>query len=372
MDAAEVARRRRSAAWSFGAVGGLIVLASGVAVPVFHPPAPQPRAAAVELTSGLALVMGPSGIPQPDAQYVAQAENIYLVPNGFSGTAASLYTPETFGFADPQIGVAAGTDATVNADVADLVSAVTAAIDGHLAVHNADGNLEAIVNDGFDGTQYGTAANPLWVFGYSQSAVAASIAMQRLHDDPATANGVIHFVLVGDPAASQAPWDAGVTDGTGFLNSPFVTALTTIFPGAAQSLYATTVFGLTTPNDAYPTDVYTIQTDPYADFPYSSFTNPPGNEAPGPDNFFGSLANLVSGAGSLVRFLLPQYFEYHREYLSLNPATIATDAVTVPDGEVTYHLIPTDAVPSAAAADSDTNLAAVFGSLFGPDQLGLT
>src|ERR1700744_296697 len=45
-----------------------------------------------------ALVLGPTGIPTPDAVYISDAENLYLDPNGYDGTTAStlaLTTPET-------------------------------------------------------------------------------------------------------------------------------------------------------------------------------------------------------------------------------------------------------------------------------------
>src|ERR1700739_3145098 len=48
-----------------------------------------------------ALILGVTGIPTPDAAYISDAENLYLDPNGYHGTAASalaLTTPETYDF----------------------------------------------------------------------------------------------------------------------------------------------------------------------------------------------------------------------------------------------------------------------------------
>src|SRR6202012_2232165 len=48
-----------------------------------------------------ALILGVTGIPTPDAAYISDAENLYLDPNGYDGTATSaqaLTTPETYDF----------------------------------------------------------------------------------------------------------------------------------------------------------------------------------------------------------------------------------------------------------------------------------
>src|ERR1700743_302546 len=45
-----------------------------------------------------ALILGPTGIPTPDAGYISAAEKLYLDPAGYDGTTATtlpLTTPET-------------------------------------------------------------------------------------------------------------------------------------------------------------------------------------------------------------------------------------------------------------------------------------
>jgi len=37
-----------------------------------------------------ALILGPTGIPTPDAAYISDAEKLYLDPNGYDRTTASL------------------------------------------------------------------------------------------------------------------------------------------------------------------------------------------------------------------------------------------------------------------------------------------
>jgi hypothetical protein len=48
------------------------------------------------LGDGTALVFGPSGVPTPPPQYVDAAEQLYLQPDGFTGTAQSSYIPDQF------------------------------------------------------------------------------------------------------------------------------------------------------------------------------------------------------------------------------------------------------------------------------------
>src|SRR5947209_8838497 len=66
-----------------------------------------------------ALILGSTGIPTPDAAYIAGAENLYLDPNGYDGTTGTtlaLTTPENYDF---------GTSVTQGEQ--DLVNAVVAA-----------------------------------------------------------------------------------------------------------------------------------------------------------------------------------------------------------------------------------------------------
>src|ERR1700727_714436 len=101
-----------------------------------------------------AIVMGPTFIPDPTTLpgYVPGAVTEYLQPLGFSdsGTVTALITPESPNFG-PSIAAGVGTL-------------------GHA--------IEADVNAG----EF-SAADPLTVFGYSQSAVVASVAEQQLAAD---------------------------------------------------------------------------------------------------------------------------------------------------------------------------------------------
>lgn len=183
-------------------------------------------ATALDGTGGIALVMGPTGIPNPSDAYVDTVERLYLEPLGFSGTAESLYTPENSG----------NTDAGLADDVKYIMEAVHAQL--------ATGDV--------------SADNPIWLFGYSQSTAAAALAAEQLHAEGVPADE-LHFVLVGDSASAHG----------GLLN-----ALMPSMPDWLQELVKPLLpafgvensIGLTTP-DYYPTDVYTISNDGYAAWP---------------------------------------------------------------------------------------------------------
>ena len=71
-------------------------------------------------------------------------------------------------------------------------SSLTAAEDVALAVEN-----EFTANPGAF-----SAADPLTIFGYSQSATAESIAMSRLEAD-GIPSADLHFVFIGDPSLAR-------------------------------------------------------------------------------------------------------------------------------------------------------------------------
>lgn len=69
-----------------------------------------------------ALILGPTGIPTPNADYISDALNLYLEPNGYDGTTAStvaLTTPETNDFFQS---VTQGESILVNAVLADYAA----------------------------------------------------------------------------------------------------------------------------------------------------------------------------------------------------------------------------------------------------------
>jgi PE-PPE domain len=215
-----------------------------------------------------ALVLGPTGISTPDAAYISEAERLYLDPNGYNGTTAStlaLTTPENE-FYGPS--VTQGEHDLVNAVIADY-----AAGDMHCAAS-------------------GVCSDPLTIFTYSQSSVIASLAEQQFADDKIPTDA-LRFVMVGDAASAQG----GILNTLG--ETPTGKEILDYF--GWQNLV-----GATTPDNLYPTEVYTIDGDYWADHPNADFIG----------------------------------LALHEVYLGLTSAEIGS-ATPVVEGMTTYFDIPT-------------------------------
>jgi hypothetical protein len=167
--------------------------------------------AAAPAHADIGLVLGETGISTPSAEDVAAAQQLYLDPNGFNGTATAFTTPE----GDSDAGYLTGES--------DLASAL-----------EADYNAGEI-----------SAADPAYVFGYSQSAIISGAVEQQL-SDYGIPEPDLHFVLVGDTASAFG----------GMTNS---------FPWIFQDFGYPHEAGLVTPDQFYTTDVYTIPDDNWAD-----------------------------------------------------------------------------------------------------------
>jgi PE-PPE domain len=239
-----------------------------------------------------ALVMGPTAFPDP-ADYpgfLSTVDQLYLDPLGFEGQSTALTTPETYDF---------GT--SVTAGEQDLISAVTQQYDA--------GDF--------------SAADPLTIFGYSQSAVLASLAEQQLADDGIPSNA-LRFVFVGDAASAEG----------GFLNT-FIGSLPTADQPFAIELVDLlgdgSLLGATTPDNLYPTDVYTITNDGWSDWPSNVETS--------------LSADYLAFTGT---------FQEHLEYLGLTPEMISSATQTV-EGLTTYFTIadPTNAFETLLTALSN-------------------
>lgn len=256
------------------AVAGLIE-ASPPVTPVSSPPSVQ--SGEVRLTSGgtadsplgdgTALLMGGTSIPQPSQLYLEAADTLYLQPLGFGGTLQSLFTPEN-------------TSPTSQARGLQILDATI---------------LQKIDNGDV------SAENPLVVFGYSQSAAISSDVMRQLAGQDVPSDDV-HFVLIGN------------------LDNPvggMAVETSKLYPEYLQANVAT-------PNDLYPTDVYTHEYDGVADFPTYQI-------------------NLLSVLNAALGFIYE-----HGTYLSLPPEQIS-DAIQLPtsaaDTMVNYYMIPSESLP---------------------------
>jgi hypothetical protein len=262
---------------SYITTGIAIVVASLIAVPPIAQPQPAVQVRAVHLTStdtadsplgdGTALVMGPSTIPIPTQRYLDLADQLYLQQLGYTGTPQALATPEGL---YPITGVKS-------------LPLDTSVAQGQQILENAVQQ------------QPGTATDPTVVFGWSQSSTISSLTMDQLKAAGVPTDDV-HFVLVGDPSNPNGGllerFDVPING-----QSPTVPALGVTFSGA-------------TPDDLYPTDIYTAEYDGFADYPTY------------PIDF---LSDLNAILGILIQ---------HTSYLSLSPDQIEPQSASNPDGAI--------------------------------------
>jgi hypothetical protein len=219
------------------------------------------------LGDGTALLMGGTSIPQPSQLYLDAADALYLQPRGFGGTLQSLFTPE---------------DASPTSET------------------RGEQILDSTILQKFDSGDV-SAQNPLVVFGYSQSASISSAVMRELSGQGVPSSDV-HFVLIGDPDNPVGGSELASSN----LSPQYLAA------------------NVATPNDLYPTDVYTHEYDGVADFPKYPI-------------------NLLSDLNAALGFIYE-----HGTYLSL-PSEQISDAIQLPttaaDTMVNYYIIPAESLP---------------------------
>jgi hypothetical protein len=152
------------------------------------------------------------------------------------------------------------------------------------------------------------ANNDVVVFGYSQSATVETLELEQLATLPASERPTadqLAFVMIGD---GNNP-DGGLLER---FDGAYIPSLDASFSGA-------------TPDDVYPTDIYTLQYDGWADYPQY------------PLNI---LADLNAFAG--IAYV-------HGEYPTLTASEIAASAQQLPttasDTMTNYYLIPTENLP---------------------------
>lgn len=273
----------RAAPW---AIAGSTLLAAASTVASAPAIGTTPWTMQTQLLAGdTALVMGGTGIqvPNPSPDYIVDVTTKYITPNFPDFTAdqaQGLFTPENL---YPLTGTKSLTlDQSLDQGVQILHDAIM--------------------------QEVGTG-NRVAVLGYSQSAVIASLEMQKLAGLPPgeqPSPDDLHFVLIGDPSNPNG----------GFFER--------LVGFTAPSLGAT-LTGATPSDTPYPTDIYTIQYDGYADFPKYPL-------------------NLLSDLNALLGVLYG-----HGMYPALTAEQIsdARELATSPgyDGATTYYMIPTENLP---------------------------
>ncbi len=268
------------------AVGLFVGIASVLSNPAAH--ADDPLAG-----SDTAIILGGTTEPTPSTAFAQAAENLFLNPLGFDGGATSSTVCDMIG-TDP---CAAPLQVLTTPELIQQgPSSLTAADDVVLAVEN-----EFTSNPGAF-----SAADPLTIFGYSQSATAESIAMSRLEAD-GIPSADLHFVFIGDPSLPGGIWPNLVPDMDSLFGTSTTNTLLTDFGFDG-------VLGNLTPDDLYPATIYSLDTDPVPNF------------------------QDVFEAKGLLGALL-DVFGPHVEYLGLTPAEIA-DATTSTNNLLTYVDIP--------------------------------
>jgi hypothetical protein len=261
------------------------------------------------LHSDNAIFLGGTAEPTPSTAYVETADSLYLQSLGFAGGTSIcdmvftapcdaplqvLTTPEVFEFGPSSL-----------QDEADIVSAVEA--------EYSAGNM--------------SPTDPLTVFAYSQSVIAASAAEKVL--SATIPKDDLHFVFIGDPSdangiATNIYGDLVQLFGGG----PTGTTLTDGLLNAInedQFAPGGSLAGLT-PDNLYQTTIYTIDYDGVADWQKDWDAGLAANDG----NPWAALANGIY-----------HFFTTHVEYLGLTPAEIAsgvatteglTTTITIPDG----------------------------------------
>jgi len=261
------------------AIGLFVGVASVLSNPAAH--ADDPLAG-----SDTAIILGGTTEPTPSTAFAQAAENLFLNPLGFDGGATSSTVCDMVG-TDP---CAAPLQVLTTPELIQQgPSSLTAADDVTLAVEN-----EFNANPGAF-----SAEDPLTIFGYSQSATAESIAMTRLEADKIP-SADLHFVFIGDPSlADTGVWPNLVADMDGIFGTSLTNTLLT-------DLGIDGVLGNVTPDDLYPTTIYSLDGDGVAQFQ--------------PDFESGGLLGTIEGL-----------FVQHVEYLGLTPDEVANATTSTDD-----------------------------------------
>ncbi|HEU0191543.1 MAG TPA: PE-PPE domain-containing protein [Mycobacterium sp.] len=242
------------------------------------------------LGDGTALILGASGTQTPGQLWMDDMDKLYLAPRGFTGHMVPVTTPESL---YPDTGTFSG---ELNPSVAQGEQIVENAIKGQIAAGGV------------------SAANPVVVDSYSQSSVIDSLAQPQLADQGVPSDDA-HFVMVGDVSAPNG----------GLLERfDFPPGTSPTFPSMGVTMSGSV------PSDLYPTDVYTLEYDGFADFPQYPIN---------------TLADLNAIMGIVLN---------HTQYMGLTaqqvtPVADGGDAILLPtstaDTLVNYYMIPSDSLP---------------------------
>lgn len=226
-----------------------------------------------------AIIMGGTGSPIPTPSYVNAITTLFIDPVVSNPVVKALVTPEEL---YPITGV----------------KSLPFQTSVQLGLQILDGAIWEQIN----------AGNHVTVFGYSQSAVIASLEMQHLISlgPNAPSPSQLNFILIGN----EMNPNGGILARIPGLN---VTTLGLPFYGA-------------TPDNPYPTTTYTLEYDGFADFPRYPL-------------------NVLSDINAVFGILT-----VHTTYADLTPAQIASATQLPTQGTTsnTYYIIETEHLPLLA------------------------
>ncbi|OBK22169.1 PE family protein [Mycobacterium asiaticum] len=261
-------------------------IATGLQGLLAAPAAPALGATAAALPpfppNPVSIIMGGTGVPIPTQKLIDGALSLYIRPDVLNPTVPfPLVTPEEL---YPLTGVRS---MTLNASVQE----------GLTILHNT--LTEQLANP----------ANKVTVFGISQSAVIASLEMQKLAAMGNPYLGQLNFVLTGNEMNPNG----------GMLSR---------FPGLSLPALGLDFYGATPSNTPYPVANYTLEYDGFADFPRY------------PLNFISDL-NALAG----IIFVHPTYFQLTAAHVDSAVQLQTSPGYT---GNTSYYMIPTENLPLLA------------------------
>lgn len=247
-------------------------------------------------TQDVALVLGPTGIPQPSDEYLQSAYNLYLNPSGLydgpSSSVYSLYTPELSG----------NTETGLEADEQYITAA-----------------LMPLLNSGHIVT----------LFGYSQSSAAISDVLNQITAEYGNQYAdQINFVMVGNSASPHGLL-ANLYDSLPSWAQQFVLQVAQSWGlgGGVMSLGEDNPSTLLTPDSPYHGDVFTLASGG-SDNPYSD-----GFASWSPDSF-------ANGSNLWFEQMMGM-FSTHQEYMGVTPDDV-TQALSQVDPSATVNYLDLD------------------------------
>ncbi len=285
-------------------IASTLGLTGGAATPAF-----TAITHAVDPTVDAILIMSGSGFAVPPPDFMNQAYNLYLT--NFNTLPANVLTavPTAEGLY-PIFGVK---DLTLDVSLARGVTELNNAITSVLGP--------------------APSAKVVSVFGVSQSAIIASMEMPKLLAEGYNSSNAF-FTLVGDPSNPNG----------GLLSR---------FPGLSIPSLGIT-FGTSTPSNDFPTTVWTLEYDGFADFPRY------------PIDFLADLNALLG-----ISYL-------HGTYLFLTPSQLASatllpgsHAIDPTNGLTDYYMVRTNSLPLLAPLRALPVIGNPLADLVQPDLMAL-